>query len=76
MTHAHTISTEHLGILSQRGLPVTALIAVRFAACVTTWATRHRTRKTLGQLEPWQLRDVGLTRDQASSEASRVFWMA
>jgi uncharacterized protein YjiS (DUF1127 family) len=57
-------------------MPITALIAVKFAVSVTKWATRRRTRAALRQLETWQLRDVGLTRDDAETEASRVFWKA
>lgn len=76
MTHALTLSTEMLATLNTRGLPIAALIAVKFAVCVTKWATRRRTRAALRQLESWQLRDVGLTRDKAITEASRVFWKA
>lgn len=76
MTQTLTLSPDAITILSQRGLPVTALIAVKFAVCVTTWATRRRTRLALRQLEPWQLSDVGLTPDQARIEAARVFWKA
>ncbi len=74
MTHASTHPTEMMSILNTRDLPVAALIAVKFAVCVTKWATRRRTRLALGQLDIWQLRDVGLTRDEALTEASRVFW--
>ncbi len=76
MTHALTLSTEALGILNQRGLPVLALIAVNFAVCVTKWATRRHTRRALTTLEPWQLKDVGLTPEQAKTEAARAFWDA
>jgi uncharacterized protein YjiS (DUF1127 family) len=55
-------------------MPILAVVAVRFAVLLTTWATRRRTRQALACLEPWQLADVGLTPDQAATEASRVFW--
>jgi uncharacterized protein YjiS (DUF1127 family) len=74
MTHARSLSTDALGILTQPGTPVVAQLAVKFAVCVTTWATRRRTRLALSQLEPWQLSDVGLTPDEAFTEARRVFW--
>jgi uncharacterized protein YjiS (DUF1127 family) len=74
MAHALTLTHENLSLLKQRGLPLVAVIAVKLAVCVTTWATRRRTRLALQQLSDWQLRDVGLTPDQARSEASRVFW--
>lgn len=76
MTRTIAAEIDTFGILRQPGTPVVALIAVKFAVCVTTWATRRRTRLALAQLDPWQLRDVGLTPDQASTEACRVFWQA
>ena len=74
MAQALTLSPEALGILNQRALPLLALVAVKIAVCLTTWATRRRTRRALAQLEPWQLKDVGLTAEQAKTEASRLFW--
>ncbi|MGC1497966.1 MAG: DUF1127 domain-containing protein [Sulfitobacter sp.] len=76
MTHALTLSSEMMTALNTRSLPVAALFAVKFAVCVTKWATRRNTRRALRQLEPWQLQDVGLTRDEALTEGSRVFWKA
>jgi uncharacterized protein YjiS (DUF1127 family) len=76
MALALTLSSEALGILNQRGLPVVALIAVKFAVCVTQWGIRRRTRRALKTLEPWQLRDVGLTPEQADKESARAFWDA
>jgi uncharacterized protein YjiS (DUF1127 family) len=57
-----------------RSLPVLAVIGITFAACVTTWVTRRRTRRCLDHLEGWQLRDVGLTPCAAFDEARKVFW--
>lgn len=74
MTHARSHSTDALSMLARGDAPFTAQLAVKFAVLVTTWATSRRTRRALAQLEPWQLRDVGLTPEQASTEASRVFW--
>lgn len=74
MAHTRSIPTDTLGILAQPGTPFVAQIAVTFAILVTKWATRRRTRLALAKLEPWQLNDVGLTRDEAYAEASRVFW--
>ena len=74
MTHALTLSSETLSTLSQRGLPVLALVAVNFAVCVTKWTTRRRTRIALSKLDAHLLADVGLTRDEADTEASRAFW--
>lgn len=74
MAQTSAFTPDRLGILTQPGTPVVAQVAVKFALCVTTWATRRRTRLALSQLESWQLRDVGLTPQQASTEASRAFW--
>lgn len=74
MAHVRSASAEAIGILSQPGLPFAANLAVKFAVCVTKWSIRTRTRRALRQLEPWQLTDVGLTSEQASTEASRAFW--
>ncbi|MEM9968132.1 MAG: DUF1127 domain-containing protein [Pseudomonadota bacterium] len=74
MAHARNLSPDVLNVLLKPGTPVLAVIAVRFAFVLTTWATRRRTRLALRQLEGWQLDDVGLTPGQAMTEASRVFW--
>lgn len=74
MTQARPMTSDALSILAQPGTPILAQLAVAFAVCVTKWATRRRTRLALSRLEPWQLSDVGLTPEQANTEASRVFW--
>lgn len=74
MTRARPFPTDAFSILTQPGTPIVAKLAVKFAVCVTTWATRRRTRAALTQLEPWQLADVGLTPDEAFIESRRVFW--
>ena len=76
MAQVMTHTFEELGILNQRGVPVLAVMALKFAVGLTTWTTRRRTRRALKQLEAWQLADVGLTPDMATKEASRVFWKA
>ena len=57
-------------------LPTASVIALRVAVCLSKWATRRNTRRTLKQLTPWELRDVGLTPEEADFEASKVFWRA
>lgn len=74
MTHALTLSTEMMTTLNTRGLPIAALIAVKFAVCVTKWAQNRRTRLQLAELDPHLLKDLGLTQEQARTEAARVFW--
>lgn len=76
MAHTRHFPTDALSILSQPGTPLAAMLAVRFALVVTTWATRRRTRIDLANLDARMLRDVGLTAEQAGTEASRLFWQA
>ena len=74
MTHARHTMADAFSILSHSGTPLIARLAVKFAVLVATWATRRQTRRALTRLEPWQLRDVGLTPAQALDESRRVFW--
>ena len=76
MTQPLPLNHETVAILNQRSTPFAAVLAVKFAVCVTKMASRRRTRKALAQLEPWQLADVGLTPRQAHDESIRVFWKA
>tara|TARA_B110000977_G_C10596945_1_gene306622 strand:- start:63 stop:296 length:234 start_codon:yes stop_codon:yes gene_type:complete len=77
MTHAAILTNDALAVLnSTRSLPLLAVVSVKFAACVTKWATHRRTRLSLQHLEAWQLQDVGLTPEAAHREARKVFWKA
>ncbi|MEQ6247934.1 DUF1127 domain-containing protein [Sulfitobacter sp. HNIBRBA3233] len=77
MAHAQIRPTDALTVLTTaRTLPLVAVASVKFAACVTEWVTRRRTRLALDHLEDWQLRDVGLTPSAAQREAQKVFWRA
>lgn len=77
MTHAAILTHDALAVLnSTRSLPLLAVAGVKFAACMTTWVTRRRTRQALSQLDAGQLCDVGLTPDAALREARKVFWQA
>ena len=55
-------------------LPLIAALAVQFAATVTKWEQRRRSRVNLGNLDDRLLKDVGLTRTQADREVKRYFW--
>ena len=55
-------------------LPLIAAVAVRFAATVTRWEQRRRTRLNLSRLDDRLLKDVGLTRMAAKREYDRLFW--
>jgi len=77
MTHAAILTNDALKVLNtSRSLPLLAVFSLTFAACVTKWVTRRRTRLTLDQLDAWQLQDVGLTPNAAQREARKVFWKA
>lgn len=77
MTQAAILTSDALSVLnSSRSLPLLAVVSVKFAATVTTWVTRSRTRRALKTLEEWQLADVGLTPEAALTETRKVFWKA
>lgn len=38
------------------------------------WQERQRTRRQLARLPAWQLRDIGLTREQVLAETRKRFW--
>ena len=50
--------------------------ATILVAAVGTWMTRRGTRKHLGRLSDHELKDIGLTRHQAQTEAAKPFWRA
>ncbi|MDG1472580.1 MAG: DUF1127 domain-containing protein [Ascidiaceihabitans sp.] len=77
MTYVEHSNIDALIYLREnKSLPIVSVWAVEFAVYVSIWTTRRNTRAALKQLTGAQLADVGLTREQALSEASRVFWKA
>lgn len=56
--------------------PVLARFALVFAVTITKWNMRHRTRKALADMPDSLLCDIGMTRDEAYTEARRPFWRA
>ncbi|GAA6181915.1 hypothetical protein NBRC116594_33530 [Shimia sp. NS0008-38b] len=73
-----TLTTAHLESLSSHAttsqLPIAARVALSFAAAVTTWDQRQRTRRALSNLDSAQLNDIGLTLDEARAEVSKKMW--
>ncbi|MEP2782055.1 MAG: DUF1127 domain-containing protein [Pseudoruegeria sp.] len=55
-------------------LPAMGAMAVGFAVLLTKWRMRYHTRLALKTLTESELRDVGLSRRQAYTEARRPFW--
>lgn len=71
----HALHPAQLALLnSQARLPALAQVAVTVAVLVTKWDMMWRTRKALGQLDPHQLSDIGLTPQQARREANKRFY--
>ena len=74
---AHTIRITLPDTLALNGAyrpPLAARWAVKFAVLLTQWDMKRRTRRHLVRLDDHMLKDVGLTRDAASTEAARPFW--
>ena len=70
------ISADLLFLDQHRPLPLLATVAVRIAMTSSKWADRARARRALKNLEPYLLRDIGLTPDVADIEANKRFWRA
>ncbi|WP_415894710.1 DUF1127 domain-containing protein [Neptuniibacter sp. PT34_22] len=47
----------------------------KFACILKQWQQNYRTRKALLKLNDGQLKDIGLSREQAHKEASKPFWI-
>lgn len=72
---SHALHSVDLNVLNaQTKLPLVAGAAVKFAVRVTTWDMRRKSRRTLKQLEPHLLNDIGLDRISAQAEAAKPFW--
>ncbi|WP_299424766.1 DUF1127 domain-containing protein [uncultured Shimia sp.] len=73
-----TMTTTNLQILTNHNanaqLPVVARAALSFAAVVTEWDKRTRTRRALAKLNKAQLEDIGLTLHDARIEARKRMW--
>jgi uncharacterized protein YjiS (DUF1127 family) len=48
----------------------------RIVASVSLWSAQRRQLRALIELDEQQLRDIGITRDQAIDEAGKPFWNA
>lgn len=59
-------------LTSAPALPALAQLALRVAVAATVWDMRRKTRHGLRHLSDHQLRDIGLTRDDAERERRRV----
>ena len=75
MTTSASHSPSHTSYLNSRpALPVLAQAAVAFAVLVTKWSTRQNTRKELRHLSAEQLKDIGISRQEAHYQGTLPFW--
>ncbi|MEP2718614.1 DUF1127 domain-containing protein [Pseudophaeobacter sp.] len=75
MTITATHSPSHTSYLNSRAtLPVLAQAAVAFAVLVTKWSNRQRSRKHLRHLSAEQLKDIGVSRQDAHYQGTLPFW--
>ncbi|KPU84498.1 hypothetical protein JI58_03460 [Marinosulfonomonas sp. PRT-SC04] len=63
-------------MLLQSHLPqsLLALVVLTVATTLLTWDLRRSTRRALMTLTDTELKDIGLTRGEADTEARRLFW--
>ena len=75
MTYTSSHSAQRPTLLQSRHpqSPL-ALVVITAANTLLTWDLRRRTRKQLKNLTDTELQDIGLTRDEAYTEARRLFW--
>ncbi|MBO9401875.1 DUF1127 domain-containing protein [Shimia sp. R9_3] len=73
-----TMTTAHLESLTSHAanaqLPVAARLALSFAALVTAWDQRARTRRALSKLDAAQLKDIGVSLADARAEVEKKMW--
>ncbi len=63
-----------LQFLANRPLTPASTLGLRLVVLLVTWSERRRTRRALGSLDDHMLKDIGLTRWMAETEATRPFW--
>ena len=73
-------STLQLSQLTQTAatppLPLFAQWAIAFAATVTLWERRAKTRRALADLDQARLQDVGISPEEARDEIRKRYWNA
>ena len=55
-------------------LPPLARIGYALSVALLAWEERRQRRAALARLDAHLLRDIGLNRDEARTEAARPFW--
>jgi uncharacterized protein YjiS (DUF1127 family) len=75
MNTSATQSNSQMSYLNSRAtLPVLAQAAVAFAVLITKWSVRQRTRQHLRHLSAEQLKDIGVSREDAHYQGTLPFW--
>lgn len=75
MSHQISRHSSDVRFLAQSApLPLAAELSLRLTVALVQWSTRARTRTALSDLDPHLLKDIGLTDDQAKTEANKRFW--
>ncbi len=75
MTQSYSIQSQRLETLGRRPtLPLAANLAVVVAVALVKWDCRRRSRRALSKLSPEQLRDIGVTMEEAGHESRKPFW--
>jgi uncharacterized protein YjiS (DUF1127 family) len=67
MLRTHTISVGELRSHRETTLQ-------RLETVAHLWLRRRRTRRALAALNDYELRDIGITRDDARRETGKPFW--
>ncbi len=75
MSSASPLPTQHPALLPEQ-IPQSAFahMIITVASVLLDWDLRIRTRRALTRLTDAELNDIGLTRDDADTEARRPFW--
>jgi uncharacterized protein YjiS (DUF1127 family) len=68
--------TDLMQLSQTTRLPVVSAYAVKLAYLTLIWSERRRTRRELSEIPLTRLDDIGLTFDQARTEARKWFWRA
>ena len=70
----NTIARSRYCLNNTRGIPSLAVMSVNVVVTIAFWMELKRTRGFLEKLTAAELRDIGITREDALREARRPFY--
>lgn len=70
--HASKIGSARAG--TRLSLPSPMQLLTRLSELLATWERRARERRMLAEMSPHMLKDLGVTRSDASAELQKPFW--